>query len=46
VLVSDKNLEKQDLERDLKILNDDFKLMESSKEYEKIPFISEAIEHC
>jgi hypothetical protein len=44
--VSDKNIERQDLERDLKILMAEFKLMESCNEYQKIPYINEAIEYC
>lgn len=28
------------------MLIEDFKLMESCKEYQKIPFITEAIDHC
>ncbi|CDW89218.1 zinc c3hc4 type family protein [Stylonychia lemnae] len=46
VLISDRQEEKNDYERDLKILMEDFKLMESSNEYQKIPYINEAIEHC
>lgn len=30
----------------MKILRDDFKLQTSSQEYEKVPYIQEAIDHC
>ncbi len=46
VLLSDKDTEISDWNNHLAYLESDFKLMESSQEYQKIPYISEAIEHC
>eukprot|EP00347_Sterkiella_histriomuscorum_P022185 403331374 len=45
-LLSDKNQEQRDYEKDLAILMENFKLMESCQEYQKIPYINEAIEYC
>ena len=46
LLISDSNIEIMDLERDLEQLEKDLKLMQSSNEYVKIPYIVEAIDYC
>lgn len=46
LLISDSNIEVLDLERDLEQLEKDLKLMQSSNEYVKIPYIVEAIDYC
>jgi hypothetical protein len=46
ILLRVKQLEVDDMQRDLDLLEADLKLMQSSNEYEKIPYIVEAIDYC
>lgn len=46
VLISDTEQLEADIRADMNALEEEAKLMQSCQEYQKIPYINEAIEHC